>query len=125
MSCNNRHLVFAEFLAKQLRFDPSYILDVACGDGRLCKTLTSVFPLARVVGVDPKPRGNRRCGITYLRGYFPDRVSVQDYDLVVGMHPDAATWAIVTESCRFNISFAVVPCCMMHVPSSFHSEWEH
>lgn len=118
MADNQRNRIFAAFLEKQLVHQPSNILDVACGDGRLTVALSQVFPLANVIGVDPKPRGNKR-RIRFLRGKFPERVKIRAYDLIVGMHPDEATWAIVQESCKHRITFAVVPCCLLHVPPSF------
>lgn len=118
MADNQRNKVFATFLKKQFINHPTSILDVACGDGRLTKILSETFPFASVIGIDPKPRGNKR-RIKFLRGEFPERVKVGEYDLIVGMHPDEATWTIVQESCRYRITFAVVPCCLLCVPPSF------
>lgn len=118
MADNQRNNVFATFLKKQLIHQPQNVLDVACGDGRLTVALLKLFPFANVVGIDPKPRGNKR-RIRFLRGEFPKRVKTKRYDLIVGMHPDEATWAIVQESCKYCIIFAMVPCCLLHVPPSF------
>lgn len=118
MADNQRNRIFASFLGKQFSDPPDNILDVACGDGRLTVNLAEIFPFATVTGIDPKPRGNRR-RVKVLRGKFPDRIKAQRYDLIVGMHPDEATWPIVETCCKHKISFAVVPCCLLHVPKSF------
>jgi len=119
MSDDQRNNVFAEFLRRQIPQSPSNVLDVACGDGRLCVALSKIFPTANVVGIDLKPRGNKR-RIKVLKGRFPDRIkNIGEYDLFVGMHPDDATWPIVQESCKRKILFAVVPCCVLHAPSAF------
>lgn len=118
MADNQRNKVFAAFLRKQLGDHPKNILDVACGRGKLTVELQKQFPFANVVGLDPKPRGNKR-RIKFLRGRFPERVKISQYDLIVGMHPDEATWRIVERSCQNHISFAVVPCCVLHAPRSF------
>lgn len=36
----------------------------------------------------------------------------EDYDLLVGMHPDEATDVIINEAAKRKIPFAVVPCCV-------------
>ena len=118
MADNQRNRIFAEFLRRQFSNHPKSILDVACGDGRLTVALSKVFSFSEVVGVDPKPGGNKGKA-KFLRGLFPERVKVEQYDLIVGMHPDGATWPIVEESCKRRIPFAVVPCCLKHVPPSF------
>lgn len=117
MSDNRRNTIFADFIKRQFP-DTESILDVASGDGRLAKKLATLYPFAKVLAIDPKPRGNKQ-HIRFLRGTFPDRIKVGEYDLIVGMHPDEATWPIVEESCRHRINFAVVPCCVLHVPRDF------
>ena len=119
MADNQRNKIFAAFIGKQFSNNhPKNILDVACGDGRLAVALSKVFPFAEIVGVDPKPRGNKR-KIKFLRGKFPERVKIKQYDLIVGMHPDEATWDIVKQSCYHRIPFSVVPCCLLHTPPFF------
>lgn len=118
MASNGRNRIFADFIKKQFPSCPENILDVACGDGRLSVQLSQTFPFAEVTGIDPKPRGNKR-RIKIFKGTFPHRVKINEYDLIVGMHPDGATWPIVEKCCLHKIPFAVVPCCLVHVPPSF------
>lgn len=117
MSENQRNRIFADFLKRNIR-PPTNILDVACGDGRLGIILSELFPLASVTGIDLKPRGRRR-NLKMIRGSFPDRIEITSYDLIAGMHPDGATWPIVEACCLHQITFAVVPCCLLHVPPHF------
>ena len=127
MADNQRNAIFAEFLYEHFPHAQS-ILNVACGDSRLSVILQKKYPMATVVGIDPNPRGNKK-RTKSLRGLFPQRVNVTDYDLIVGMHPDEATWPIVELCCKHMINFSVVPCCLLHTPKGFrgnmHSWAEH
>jgi len=119
MADNQRNKVFAAFLKKQLNKQPRKILDVACGDGRLTVELSKLFPFSDITGLDPKPRGNKH-KIKFIRGKFPERIKqLETYDLIAAMHPDEATWPIVQKCCEYHIIFAIVPCCIMHVPPTF------
>lgn len=117
MSDSKRNKVLAEFLQKQ-NLNPTSILDVAAGDGRLGACLSQQYPFAEVTAIDLKPRGNKG-KIKWLKGKFPDRIDPSEFDLIVGMHPDEATWSIVEVCCRHRINFAVVPCCLLHTPKFF------
>lgn len=50
--------------------------------------------------------------INYQYRYFDSTVK-ENFDLMVGMHPDEATDVIIVEAAKRSIPFAIVPCCIM------------
>lgn len=111
-----RFMVFADFIEKQFPRSKS-ILDVAGGNGelslwlgRMGKTVTLLDKRASLV--------SRRmpAGVTVL---MADANTLKlgdhlhEYDLVVGLHPDEATHAVIDIAVRCGVPFAVVPCCVM------------
>lgn len=50
--------------------------------------------------------------INYQYRYFDSTVK-ENFDLMVGMHPDEATDIIIVEAAKRSIPFAIVPCCIM------------
>lgn len=121
-----RFQVFAEFIARTFPH-AQRIADVAGGHG-----LLSVELLLRgfePVIIDPRkadslPRKTRkRLRKKALRtGVVPklervlamiQEVDADQFDLIVGLHPDQATEPIVRAATRRDKPFAVVPCCVM------------
>ena len=82
-----------------------YIADVAGGQGMLCRLLRNKYGYEAEV-VDP--RGWRIKGVPGREQEF-DPADASYYDLVVGVHPDEATRAIVTAA--LGTRTLLVPCC--------------
>ena len=138
---NARADVFCEWLVGSLRREAlargSGVLDVAGGRGDVSFELAVKHALgARCTLVDPRPRklskAQRRAlakaalGADALgvqqRALFDDAWCaanaglLADASVIVGMHSDEATEAIVATAVRHRKPFAVVPCCVF--PSS-------
>jgi hypothetical protein len=53
--------------------------------------------------------------IPEFRSYFNEDFSdsiIHDSSLIIGMHPDEATFDIIKTACKYSKNFAVVPCCV-------------
>lgn len=87
------------------------VADVASGNGQLQANLYR-RGFDRIVSWDTRRRnaGPRR---NYHIGRFDYRSAPRDYDLVVGMHPDAATDYIVAYAVKHRVPFVVCPCCVL------------
>lgn len=134
-----RHELFAEWIVQEygdlaLRHP---ILDVAGGNGELTRALLR-RGVPQIILVDPKPRLSS-CD-TAEQARIDEKITIIDKPLVddgsdlledpasgtliqrckilVGMHPDQGTEAIIDLSQRLNdLPFALLPCCVM--PSLF------
>lgn len=105
--------VYADWLVKRYGLGrESVVLDVAGGNGKLAQKLLKV--VKRVILVDPRcdieplPTGLEHCK-SLFHGEF---VVGEHVDVVVGLHPDQATDAIVDWAMREGVDFSVVPCCV-------------
>ena len=90
VSCHGderRFAVLAEFIADYFGKSVKYIADIAGGQGVLSRLLTKRYNYEAEV-VDP--RHYTLVGVSHREAlYTPDMASF--YDLIVGLHPDAAT----------------------------------
>ena len=134
-----RHELFAEWIVQEYGdlalHNP--ILDVAGGNGELARALLR-RGVPKIVLVDPKPRlsvcdtkeqeeVDKRLMIiehplvgdgSDLLGHPTTGPSIRQCKILVGMHPDEATEAIIDLSQRLgDVPFALLPCCVM--PSLF------
>ncbi|KAG7336980.1 hypothetical protein IV203_016374 [Nitzschia inconspicua] len=123
-----RHLVFAQWLVEKFGIEMlsngSGVLDVAGGKGELCQALLDLgVPNATLLDPDP------RCKIDQVKfqviaksllGDASDLTSSEDErisrlvttcSMMVGLHPDGATEAIIDTSLRLGVPFAILPCC--------------
>ncbi|KAG7368329.1 hypothetical protein IV203_031072 [Nitzschia inconspicua] len=123
-----RHAVFAQWLVEKFGIEMlsngSGVLDVAGGKGELCQALLDLgVPNATLLDPDP------RCKIDQVKfqviaksllGDASDLTSSEDERIsrlvttcamIVGMHPDGATEAIIDTSLRLGVPFAILPCC--------------
>lgn len=87
------------------------IADVASGNGDLGKKLSDF-------GYSVSMYDKRRRGRYKLHRVHYKRAKVEElffrhgeYDLVVGMHPDEATWHAMRLAALADCPFAIVPCC--------------
>lgn len=104
MADPRRFECFARFLIE--RFPAARrIADVAGGMGRLNVELTRLG--REVVTFD---RRVKHLPVAYVEREF-DAACIDAFDLVVGMHPDDVTRAIVTIAAARHLPFAIVPCC--------------
>lgn len=104
MADPRRFELFAELLVAEFPL-AMRVYDVAGGMGRLNQALA-------VRGRTCTTFDRRR---KHLDVDFAERVFTLDEpcdaDLVVGLHPDAATRVIIEYAARHRIPFAIVPCC--------------
>lgn len=104
MADKRRFTLFADFI--QASFPAARrVFDVAGGQGRLNEVLT-----ARGLECTTFDRRVKHLPVRYCeRELLPEEPCA--CDVVVGLHPDGATRAIVDYAARHGIPFAVVPCC--------------
>lgn len=95
----------ATFVAEEFGGDVRYVADVAGGQGQLARELRKRGGY-EVEVIDPRP--HRLRGVAGVAETFSaDRASY--YDLVIGLHPDEATRAVVEAAIVRPI--VIVPCC--------------
>jgi hypothetical protein len=111
MGDSRRFNLFAKFIKDN--FPPEKypkVADIAGGKGYLQTALRSYG--YNVTTFDKrKGRRNRPNRFQYQYRYF-DRNIEEEFDLLVGMHPDEATDVIIAEAARRKTPYAVVPCCV-------------
>ncbi|GMH97499.1 hypothetical protein TrST_g9255 [Triparma strigata] len=132
-SKKERFSVFLNFLSEKFDLKKNHILDVAGGQGKLSLLLT--LSGHSVTLIDPRPNSGllsskhrkqlRKNGFVWPgafkihRGFFEnDEETTKTFfnndkkTLVVGLHPDEATEAIVDAAIANRRPFAVIPCCI-------------
>jgi hypothetical protein len=124
--------LFARFVANLVH--PSErgdlrVADVAAGKGFLSWALRE-HGFRRITPFEPSPRRGgqvRRLGIR-VHDFLPEHA--RDFDLVVGMHPDAATDCILAGAATHGALAVVSPCCIRPNAWAYwgngrsHQEWE-
>ena len=87
-----------------------YVADVAGGKGYL---QTALRESGYNVTTFDKRKGkrNRPGRFQYQYRYFDEKIK-DEFDLLVGMHPDEATDVIIVEAAKRNVPFVVCPCCV-------------
>ena len=108
ISCHGderRFAVLAEFIADYFGKSVKYIADIAGGQGVLSRLLTKKYNYEAEV-VDP--RHYALVGVKHREAlYTPDMAAY--YDLIVGLHPDAATRPVAGSD--LIRPTGIVPCC--------------
>lgn len=101
----DRFEAVAAFVAAKFGHHIHYVADVAGGQGQLARELRKRHGY-EVEVVDPRP--HRLRGVPgAAESFTADRASY--YDLVIGLHPDEATRAVVESAVVRPI--VIVPCC--------------
>lgn len=85
------------------------ILCVADGKGTLGESLKNEG--YDVTIIDPVIKKNYK--VPYIKKYFTEDFNAEDFDLLIGMHPDGATVPIIKVAKKYNKKFAIVPCCIL------------
>jgi len=99
------------------------IADVAGGSGLLNKALS--IKGYTVTSYDGKKRRNIPRNVSIKWKLFDETIK-DDYSLIVGMHPDAATDVIIKSAHDRGVPFVIVPCCVIPtttVDSYGGSDW--
>ena len=123
-----RHSHFAKWLIDTFGMDVlnqgSGVLDVAGGNGKLSAALQKLGVTSCTI-VDPKPLISSREGVLVLAEalhgdgsaltdkLYPHAHRIRNCSVIVGLHPDEATEAIVDMAVQLGKPFAVSPCCVM------------
>lgn len=102
-----RNTVFADFVGRNFP-RANRVLCVADGKGELATILAFRYD---VTVIDPKPRGNYK-KLNYIKGFFDHHFVSENYDVILGMHPDEATAEILLNANKYNKPFATIPCCI-------------
>lgn len=108
MGASNRNSIFAAFIIRNFGKCKS-VLVVADGKGELAALLAKRFKV-RVIEAKPRQKVMRK-RVNYKKGWFTKDSAVTE-DLIVGMHPDEATWPIIAAAKKNKKRWAVVPCCI-------------
>jgi hypothetical protein len=132
-----RFEVFADFICSEFP-DARTVMDVAGGGGLLTlelikRGLKSTVIDPRQTNIPHKVRkqlrkeamaGAKFRSVRRIRESI-ETIDLLPFDLVVGMHPDAATEWIVRRAVAAQKAFAVVPCCVMPIDGVHRSldEW--
>ena len=82
---------------------------MADGKGDLAKLLTKSNFNCKIID----PVSLRHKQLDYERKYFTRDYDSEDYDLILGLHPDHATAEIILNAKRLKKKFAIVPCCVL------------
>ena len=123
-SKKERFAVFAEFISNTFATNNHHIYDIAGGRGELALLLTLAGH--KVTLVDPRENAGmlssrsrkqlRKSGkepFQILRDFFDENTPLNsDTPLLIGLHPDEATEAIVEAAIQNQCPFAVAPCCV-------------
>lgn len=109
MGDRRRFDIFAKAIAKRY---PLWfrIADVAGGKGYLQLALKEQG-FKDVTTFEPKVRKQRMRKGKFCWREFNNNIE-NEFDLLVGLHPDEATDVIIIEAAKKRIPFAIVPCCV-------------
>jgi hypothetical protein len=130
---SERHCLFARWLVTMYNNKSEQqggalrcVLDVAGGNGALGLALRELG-VQSVILLDPNPRCRDVTVPVIAKPLVGDggdlltnraiAAQLETCSLIVGMHPDQATEAIIDAADRMKIPFALLPCCVM--PSLF------
>lgn len=102
--------LFARLIARMFPDRALRIADVGAGKGALSFALRTAG--YSVVPFEPAPRrgGQVRRLSMRVADFVPD--DARGFDLLVGMHPDAATDAMLEGAIRHKVPAVVAPCCV-------------
>lgn len=110
MGDGKRDIVMSKFISRNYP-TVERILCVADGKGTLGERLEKLG--YDVTVIDPVVKKKKNKNIKYIKKYFTEDFDVEDYDLLIGMHPDEATVPIIKSANKNNKFFAIVPCCIV------------
>lgn len=113
MGDRRRFDVFARFIARQVptrRRAELRVADVAAGKGALSFALRE-HGFRRITPFEPDPRRGGQVRRLGIRAQFFTAEHAQDFDLIVGMHPDEATDCILDGAAAVGAMAIICPCC--------------
>ena len=125
MGDTKRFDAYAKYLSKNFPKQCT-VADVAGGKGYLQTALRGIG-FENVVTFDKRKGRKDRPKMRYQYRYFGSEVK-ENFDLLVGLHPDEATDVIITEAWKRKIAFSIVPCCVMPKTRTYwgahnYSDW--
>lgn len=116
MGDSRRFIVTAEFIARNFPRIKT-VLCVADGKGHLAALLNKAGYNATII--DPAYKGSQK----RLKGLFYRDTDVQEYDLLVGLHPDEATAEIIHAAKNSSKHALIVPCCKLGPDATKAGDW--
>jgi hypothetical protein len=123
MGDSKRFDLFAEYIARNFPVSKyKRVADIAGGQGYLQQALRKLS--YDVTTFDKRHKHVKSNKIQYKFKYFDSSIK-DDYDLLVGMHPDEATDIIIAEAIKRNIPFVVVPCCIKPTVTTFKGQQDY
>ncbi len=108
----NRAKIYTQFIIRQFPKCQN-IIEVASGKGHIARKLANKGK--HVIAIEKKSRfeGRSHKKINYQSFWFTGDAKIKDdFDLIVGMHPDEATYEIIEFAAKNKIPFSIVPCCL-------------
>lgn len=121
MGDSRRFDLFAKLIRNN--FNPQLfptVADVAGGKGYLQGALREQG-YKEVITFDKRKGRRDRPKMRYKYMYFSDKVE-DEFNILVGMHPDEATDVIITEAAKRKIPFVVCPCCVKPTDTKFSGD---
>ncbi len=107
MGDSRRFDIFAKFIARNFN-KHMRVADIAGGKGYLNLALRQAG-FENVITFDIRNVRVRK--VDYKRRLFNNSIK-EEFDLLVGLHPDEATDHIIMEAAKRKIPFVIVPCCV-------------
>jgi uncharacterized UPF0146 family protein len=125
MGDSKRGIEFSLFIKRSFPIDKYHnIADIAGGKkGVVAKELSKLG--YKVTSFDVRKNKSLKKYDFKHKDVTKLKFKTKEYDLIVGMHPDEATWHIIRLAHESKTSFAVVPCCV-HPPEKVnvsHKNW--
>jgi len=126
MGDSKRFTLFAQYIFKNFPIQKyTRIADIAGGKGYLQKELCKLGYI--VTTYDKRHHHIKDSFLKFKYKYFDKNIK-EEYDLLIGLHPDEATDVIITEAYNRKIPFVIVPCCTLptitkYKGSSNYNSW--
>lgn len=116
MGDRRRFNEMAELILKQFpRARYKVVLDIAGGKGFLSFYLAKKGYLCKVIDIvknrNKAFKGSKSHNVEMIKGSFTEEMKIKG-DLIVGLHPDEATEAIIEWAVKNKKPFIVCPCCL-------------
>lgn len=122
MGDKRRFDLFSDLVFRQFPKAAGFrIADVAGGKGFLRSALIKRGVQAPAITTWDKFRGMKRAP-GFKRMWFDYTTAPNEYDLVLGMHPDEGTDHIIAFATMHHVPFVICPCCILPSAWEFYGE---
>ncbi len=123
MGDSKRFALLAEYIARNFHSSKyKHVADIAGGKGQLQQELRRLG--YEVTTFDKRHKHIKSNKIQYKFKYFSSAIK-EEFDLLIGLHPDDATDIIIDEAIKREIPFVVVPCCIKPTVTTFKGQQDY